>query len=66
MPLPPEILDSIHEVELRLVDARRRAGKGLNEGRSGASSKGTPLDATGVLAQELAGLWLEYRKMTQP
>ena len=75
MPFPPEILDSIHEVELRLTDARRKASKGRlvvgvqvatwKRKHPCATSESTQLDSIGVLTRQLATLWGQYREMKQ-
>jgi len=73
MPFPPEILDSIHEVELRLTDARRKASKGrraiavqvatLKRRHPSATSESMQLDSIGILTRQLATLWGQYREM---
>jgi len=73
MPLPPEILDAIHEVELRLTDARRQANRGRHPNAAAvgmfkakaprAGTEGTQADAIGVLTRQLAALWAQYRAM---
>lgn len=73
MPFPPEILDSIHEVELRLTDARRKTSKGrrvvavqvaaLKIKHPCATSEITQLDSIGVLTRQLGTLWGQYREM---
>ena len=68
----PEILDSIHDVELRLTEARRRAGNGrrplaveigAREGRlADAASENTRRDVVVALTRQLTALWGQYRQ----
>lgn len=68
----PEILDSIHDVELRLTEARRRGGNvhrprgaevGAGEGKlAEAASENTRRALVVALTRQLTTLWGQYRQ----
>ena len=68
----PEILDSIHDVELRLTEARRRGSSvrrplavdvGACEGKlAHATSENTRRDLVVALTRQLTTLWGQYRQ----
>ena len=68
----PEILDSIHDVELRLTEARRRGGNyrrplaaevgACEEKLARAASENTRRDLVVALTRQLTTLWGQYRQ----